>query len=303
MRISADDKTNSIIITSSLRDYAQVLKVIQQLDRSRRQVFIEAVIMDLLVDNQLDLGVKFHGGAAPSANISGTDNSSLIYGGLSPLTTILPPDPSQLQGFALGIRGPGLNGTTNLLSTGLTIPAFGVLLTALASNQNNNTLATPHILATDNLPASISVGANIPLQTNSGLSGSLSSLGGAAGGLGGLAALGSLGGGSGGRADGQDRYHHNAAFERFERGAAAYRRRDLERRHAPAGKPRRGADQPQHRQHRSRGARPRDGGHRRFDARRGVAHRRRRSPCSATSRCSARCFVRRRTSSPRPTSC
>ncbi len=80
----------------------------------------------------------------------------------------------------------------------MTIPAFGVLLNALAHSEDTDVLSTPHILATDNVAAEINVGQNIPLQTNagagiSGLAGAAGSTG-AAGALGGLGALGFGGG-------------------------------------------------------------------------------------------------------------
>jgi general secretion pathway protein D len=52
--------------------------------------------------------------------------------------------------------------------TGQTIPAFGVILQALATTGDTDVLSTPHILATDNIKAEINVGQNIPLQTNIG---------------------------------------------------------------------------------------------------------------------------------------
>ena len=72
------------------------------------------------------------------------------------------------------------------------------MLHALGNDGNTNVLATPHILATDNVQADISVGQSVPLQTNaSGLGSLLSGAGGAAAGgaLGGLGGL--LGGGFG----------------------------------------------------------------------------------------------------------
>ncbi|MBI5531493.1 MAG: type II secretion system secretin GspD [Deltaproteobacteria bacterium] len=179
VKITADKATNSLVITSSLRDYAALRTVIDQLDHARRQVFIEAVIMDLSVDHSTKIGVNYHVGAAPDLGIGG--GNSLIYGGLNPLTSILLPTPDQLQGLALGVRGPGIEGSTNLLGTGLTVPAFGVVINALATSGDANVLATPHIIATDNVPAEISVGENIPLQTNLG------------GGMGGIPGLGTTG--------------------------------------------------------------------------------------------------------------
>jgi general secretion pathway protein D len=198
VKVSADKATNSIVVTSSLRDYAQLHSVIERLDLPRRQVFIDAVVLDLDINRSNTLGFNFHGAdTIPTGSLG----DSLLFGGLNPLKTILLPDPTTLQGMALGVRGPGIPGSENLLGTGLTIPAFGALINALASSGDADVLSTPHILATDNEDAEINVGQNIPLQTNSGFAG-LPSTGGAAGGAGataGLAGLGLLGaGGAGG---------------------------------------------------------------------------------------------------------
>ena len=186
VKVSPDKATNSIVVTSSIRDFVNLRTVIDKLDMARRQVFIEAVIMDLTIDRENQLGVAFHGAAAPNVPI-GT-GQSIAYGGLNPFRTILLPSPtdSTLNAFALGVRGPGVPGTENLLGTGISIPAFGVLVNALASTNDADTLATPHILATDNIPAEINVGQNIPLQTNGGGLGGIPGLGGAGGATGGL---------------------------------------------------------------------------------------------------------------------
>jgi general secretion pathway protein D len=193
VKVSADKATNSIVVTSSLRDFANLRAVIDRLDQPRRQVFIEAVIMDLTVSRQNQLGVSFHAGDVENSSAGPTT----IFGGLNPFRTILLPSPtdSTLNAFALGIRGPGIAGTENLLGTGISIPAFGVLINALASTNDADILSTPHILATDNIPAEINVGQNIPLQTNFGGLGALPGLaGGATGAAGALGALGGFGG-------------------------------------------------------------------------------------------------------------
>jgi general secretion pathway protein D len=198
VKVSSDKATNSIVVTSSLRDFANLRTVIDKLDQPRRQVFIEAVIMDLTIDRENQFGMAFNGGAAPSTTIGSTAGQTLLYGGLNPFRSILLPSPtdSTLNAFALGIRGPGLPGSENLLGTGFSIPAFGVLINALASTNDADILSTPHILATDNIPAEINVGQNIPLQTNSaGFGGLPGGTGAAAGAAGALGALGGLGGG------------------------------------------------------------------------------------------------------------
>src|SRR5580692_1343986 len=191
VKVSADKATNSIVITSSLRDFANLRTVIDQLDQARRQVFIDAAIMDLNIDRENQFGVVFHAGDIEN----GPGGQSLLYGGLNPFKSIGLPTPGDptLNALALGIRGPSLPGSANFLGTGITIPAFGVLLNALASTNDSDVLSTPHILATDNIPAEINVGQNIPLQSNFGGVGSLPSTGAAGSSASPLGALGGLG--------------------------------------------------------------------------------------------------------------
>jgi general secretion pathway protein D len=208
VKVSSDKATNSIVVTSSLRDFANLRTVIDKLDQPRRQVFIEAVIMDLTVSRQNQLGVAFHTGALPPGPTN--DGNTLLFGGLNPFRSMLLPSPTDqtLNAFALGVRGPGLPGSENLLGTGFSIPEFGMLINALASTNDADILSTPHILATDNIPAEINVGQNIPLQTNFGGFGGIPGLAGGATGATGAGALGALGGlggfGFGGTAPRQD---------------------------------------------------------------------------------------------------
>lgn len=206
VRVIADKATNSLVVTSSGRDYSAMRLVVNKLDRPRRQVFIEAVIMDVSVKHSSRLGVSFHGGT--TADLGGGGDTLFLGGFEASNSLTFPANPELLQGVALGARGPELAGTSNLLGTGLSIPAFGVVLQALASSGDANVLATPHILATDNTAAEISVGENVPLQTNLGGGSSLGSLAGLAGGqagaAGALANLPLLSGGFGFNAPRQD---------------------------------------------------------------------------------------------------
>jgi general secretion pathway protein D len=185
IRIIADKATNSLIVTSSGRDYAGLRRVVDKLDLPRRQVFIEAVIMDVSIRHSTSLGVSFHGGTTAAL---GGGSDTLLLGGFEAQDSLtFPANPELLQGVALGARGPELEGTSNLLPTGLSIPAFGIVLNALATSGDANVLATPHILATDNTPAEINVGENVPLQQNLGGGSSFPGLPGLTGGAAGAA--------------------------------------------------------------------------------------------------------------------
>ncbi len=192
VQITAYKPTNSLIITASLQDYAALRRVISRLDVPPRQVFIEAVIMELQVERSSRLGLSFHGGA-PEPNVDGSQGLTVF--GFAPQTSLGFPasalaSQDTLSGLAVGVRGPSLQ----IPGIGLSIPSFGAVLTAISTSSDADVLSTPHILAMDNLEAEINIGANVPLQTSGIASGM--------GGLGGLAGLAGLGGATGQTAQG-----------------------------------------------------------------------------------------------------
>jgi general secretion pathway protein D len=190
VRIQADPATNALVIVSTPRDYAALRQVIAQLDIPRRQVFVEAVIMEVSLERLRSIGISFHGGDMVDTG----GEQSLAYGGFYPLQTIAI-DPNALTGLALGIRGFELEGSDQTLLPGVSIPAFGVLLSALQTDNNVNVLSTPNILATDNVAAEIMVGGNIPVQQGGwGGMGALAGLAGQTGSTGANALAGLTGG-------------------------------------------------------------------------------------------------------------
>jgi general secretion pathway protein D len=209
--ITAHKATNALVITSSAHDYAALRHVIDKLDNERKQVFIEAVIMELSVDRSNSFGISYHGGI-PNVPVDGSVSvlgfqASKTIGGLAGMAA----NGEVLSGLAVGVQGPVISNSQQLV--GLSLPGFGVAVNALASSGDANILSTPHLIATDNIEAEISVGQNVPLQTGAGIGGGLGNLGSLAGLAGGqtggnagaLSALAGLsGGGFGGAVPRQD---------------------------------------------------------------------------------------------------
>ncbi len=184
IKVVAHKQTNSLVITSSLHDYAALRRVIDRLDMPRRQVFIEALIMELTTDRSSTLGFSGHGGVP-----NPVEQGSLLLFGSRATNSIGFPSQDALTGLALGIRGPNLN----IPGISLPLPGFGFALSAIATRGDVNVISTPHILAMDNEEAEIKVGQNIALQQNFPGLGGAAGLAGAAGanplllsGLGGL---------------------------------------------------------------------------------------------------------------------
>ncbi|MDB4966663.1 MAG: hypothetical protein JWN44_2352 [Myxococcales bacterium] len=162
VRIASDKPTNSLVILASGRDYITVRELIKKLDIPRRQVFVEATILEISIDKARKLGVAWHGGTTVQ---TGSDQS-LLFGGSEPSSDVnsLLFSPAALSGLAAGLRGPNIPNADKILGLppGTSVPSFGVFVQALQNNGDVNVVSMPHILTTDNEKATIQVGQNLP---------------------------------------------------------------------------------------------------------------------------------------------
>lgn len=190
LNVVADEDTNTLVITASLKDYLSLKKVIEQLDRARRQVFIEALVMEVSVDNTREFGINAHGGDPNFTSLGGSNVPLLIKSTPTDAAGSIPTSAAGLTGLAVAAFTP--DDTFSL--GGVDIPAFGVVVRAIASSNDVNVLSAPHILTTDNEEAEISVGNRVPFPRSAGGLGGLAGLAGQQGNnnnnlLGGLGAL------------------------------------------------------------------------------------------------------------------
>ncbi|ASJ71278.1 type II secretion system secretin GspD [Granulosicoccus antarcticus] len=157
--IQADEDTNALIITAAPDEMRSILAVVEQLDIRRAQVLVEAIIAELSTDNSSQLGVNFA--------VNGTDSDRpAAYTNLGGATqaligTIASEGTSLSSGLSLLLGRAGSNGID-----------FGFLLSAIASDTDNNILSTPTLVTMDNQEAEIVVGQNVPFVTGQQLSSS-----------------------------------------------------------------------------------------------------------------------------------
>lgn len=163
INITADKATNALIIVASPADYQNLLQVIKQLDRRRRQVYVEAMIVEASVDKLRELGSKWR-------LIGRSQGEPIAIGGFGTIS------PSALQSIIYGLEGVTLGGMGNFLKipvittdtngnptvTDLTVPGFATLFSLNEFRDAVNVLSTPQILTSDNKEAEIVVGENVP---------------------------------------------------------------------------------------------------------------------------------------------
>ena len=158
VKVTADKPSNSLVIIASASDFAVVQRLIDKLDRPRRQVFVEAVIMEVDIDNTSDIGVGMH----LAVPVNTPNGKGFIPIGLEPgkINSLNPTSALQLGGFLTGLVGP----VSAELKDIFPFPSVGVVIQALQSNSDVNVLSTPHLIAQDNEESEIIVGNNVPFQ-------------------------------------------------------------------------------------------------------------------------------------------
>ncbi len=155
--IQADEHTNSLIITAPPDEMRNVLSVIEKLDIRRAQVLVEAIIAELSESNSSAIGANYIVDGTNSNRPAGYTN---LGGATQALAGSIASGGASLSGglsLALGRFG----------SDGID---FGFLLTAIASDADNNILSTPTLVTMDNQEAEIVVGQNLPFVTGQTLS-------------------------------------------------------------------------------------------------------------------------------------
>ena len=159
--ISYDEATNSIIVIGSPSACDKVSSLIKQLDVPRKEVYIEALIIETSLSNLSEFGVEWtalgkHKGSigyignANKGNLGNIENSVINNGQL----TSLP------NGFSMGILGD------TVTYNGVKFPTLGALLNAIKSNNKINIVSNPKIVTLDNQKATIFVGENRPYLTS-----------------------------------------------------------------------------------------------------------------------------------------
>ncbi|MBL7663196.1 type II secretion system secretin GspD [bacterium] len=154
--VTADTATNTLIINASRTDYNRLKTLIDELDVKRRQVLVEATIVEVSLDKAKGAGIELQG---TTALAEGGAFANTNWGGFA---NLLSSDPTALTDLTIAAAGTG----SLTLPGGLTLPSQAVLVKALSQNSNANVLSAPTILTTDNEEAQIIVGQNVPFVTS-----------------------------------------------------------------------------------------------------------------------------------------
>lgn len=157
--VSSDPETRRLIVITDDETSQYVSQVITNLDRPKPQVLIKVVFLEVTYRNFLDIGIE-GGGAYSGKNHDGAGASAFGLSGLGSAATnqVLNQLGLPVQSFAPTPPGAGLY---QILGTD-----FQATLRAIASAGKTEILSRPSILTRNNQQATISLGQEVPLITN-----------------------------------------------------------------------------------------------------------------------------------------
>jgi len=150
--VQVDTRTNTLIVTDLPDRIETVIRLLTTLDTPQPQVEIEARIVQTNKDYARALGIEWGFTGRADTALGNTTNLAFPNSGSLTGSTDLPVAPAASSvGLALG----SVNGAFNL----------DVALSALESSGNLRLLSTPRISTQNNIPAEITQGTQIPIQT------------------------------------------------------------------------------------------------------------------------------------------
>jgi len=134
-RIVANPLDNSLLIQADAQQYQGILKLLKELDVMPRQILLEAKIYSVVMSGSFAMGVNYY-----FQKVSGQERKPLA----------------------------SLVNTATQLSAGMLVGQAKELLAFLSLSDNATNarvISEPSLIATDSIPASINVGAQVPVLT------------------------------------------------------------------------------------------------------------------------------------------
>lgn len=193
--VTAETVSNSLLISATPRYFEDIRRLIAELDREPAQVIIQALLVEVQLDNNDEFGVElgfqdsvfFDRSIVPADGlvtisetttapngvqtttqriISQSGNPGFLFNSGQGLGNNISANPSKvgtqgLSNFAVGRVNNDLGYGGLVLSAGS--ESVSVLIRALAARRNVQILSRPQILALDNQTAEIQVGQQVPI--------------------------------------------------------------------------------------------------------------------------------------------
>ncbi|MGE0712754.1 MAG: secretin N-terminal domain-containing protein [Planctomycetota bacterium] len=159
-RVVADDRTNQLLIQADSQVYQQILAVLDQLDKKRRRVLIEAEVWEITTPTD-SLTIGFELAALTNAHQDSTRPAAASNFGLSQVTP-----KTDANGNITGLgRTPNFGQGVTAVLTRDTFDKLPVIMTAIHNFERANLVTRPFAMTNDNTAATFTISNRQPFLT------------------------------------------------------------------------------------------------------------------------------------------
>lgn len=160
--IWAEPETNALVITAPAKIMRSLMAVVDKLDIRRAQVLVEAIIVDVQMDKNAELGVNWAVWQNEDQDIPlGTFQSPVAGVNLAQLAAAVD-NPSNAASIAPGLGSGTTFGIGRIAATGVN---FAAMIRAVQGDSNTNLISTPSAVTMDNQEAQLKVAQEVPFIT------------------------------------------------------------------------------------------------------------------------------------------
>jgi general secretion pathway protein D len=161
--IWAEPETNALVITAPAKIMSSLRAVVDKLDIRRAQVLIEAIIVDVSVNKNAELGVNWAVWSEDNDTRIplGTFQSNVGGVNLTTLATAID-NPSGAASTAAALATGSTFGIGRIATTGVN---FAAMLRAIQSDGTTNVIASPTAVTMENQEAELKVAQEVPFVT------------------------------------------------------------------------------------------------------------------------------------------
>jgi len=147
--VMIEERTNSLIITAEEKYHQAVVSMLTELDKRSPQILLEAKVVEITLDQNSRMGLQWQQllNVLPMAALTFSDPNTFAVG-----STVIDNAQNLLSGSPGGINYALLDPKN-----------YSVMVNLLASDSDARVLASPHLMASNNMEANLRIGDEIPV--------------------------------------------------------------------------------------------------------------------------------------------
>ena len=147
--VMVEERTNSLIITAEEKYHQAVVSMLVELDKRSPQILLEAKVVEITLDQNSRMGLQWQQllNVLPMAALTFSDPATFATG-----STVVDNAQNVLSGSLGGINYALLDPKN-----------YSLMVNLLASDSDARVLASPHLMASNNMEANLRIGDEIPV--------------------------------------------------------------------------------------------------------------------------------------------